>query len=30
VLDFAMTVLSRSKNAAERVTVHDCKWATRL
>src|SRR4051794_39355657 len=25
VLDFAMTVLSRSKNAAARVTVHDCK-----
>src|SRR3954454_5499350 len=25
VLDFAMTVLSRSKNAAARVTSHDCK-----
>src|SRR4051794_41869848 len=25
VLDFAMTVLSRSKNAAARVTRHDCK-----
>src|SRR4051794_4109889 len=26
VLDLAMTVLSRSKNAAARVTRHDCKW----
>src|ERR671910_907827 len=27
VLDLAMTVLSRSKNAAARVTRHDCKWS---
>jgi hypothetical protein len=26
VLDLAMTVLSRSKNAAARVTRHDSKW----
>src|SRR4051812_46985447 len=29
VLDFAMTVLSRSKNAAARVTSHDCRWSRR-